>query len=100
MTVGSFHLEILQCFGIPRPELLKETSAFCMAVCGTRAFKTDVMPPVANPIWLSKMRRACVFPLPQAYSRVMIGVFAKADYNAKDGFIGRVVMDMAKLCPG
>jgi hypothetical protein len=99
--VGSYYLEILQCFGIPRPELLKETSAFCVAVCGKHAFKTDVMPPVANPMWLSKMRRACVFPLYQAYASVSIGVFAKSDYpNGKDGFIGRVVVDMARLRPG
>lgn len=41
--VGSFFLEILQCFGIPRPELLKETSAFCLASCGPHAFKTGTV---------------------------------------------------------
>jgi hypothetical protein len=99
--VGSYYLEILQCFGIPRPEMLKKTSAFCVAVCGKHAFKTDVMPAVANPMWLSKMRRACVFPLYQAYASVSIGVFSKSDNpNARDIFIGRVVVDMARLRPG
>ena len=100
-NVGSFHLEILQCFGIPRPELLKETSAFCLASCGQYAFKTDVMPPVANPMWLSKMRRACVFPLRHAYATVSIGVFAYYDYSTtKNGFIGRVVLDLTRMRPG
>jgi hypothetical protein len=40
---GSFFLEILQCFGIPRPELMKETSAFCLASCGPHAFKTGTV---------------------------------------------------------
>eukprot|EP00980_Cylindrotheca_fusiformis_P024893 scaffold12671_cov100-Cylindrotheca_fusiformis.AAC.3 len=67
--LGSFYLEVLQCFGIPRSEeLLKETSAFCLSVCGSCAFKTDAMPPVANPMWLSKMRRACIFPLYEGYA--------------------------------
>jgi hypothetical protein len=57
------------------------------------------MPPVANPMWLSKMRRAVVFPLADAYDRVYLGVFAyKAE--SKDGFIGRIVMDMTRLRPG
>jgi hypothetical protein len=68
-------VEILQCFGIPKPDLLRETSAFCVLVCGSHAFKTDVMPPVANPMWLSKMRRACIFPIHNAYARLYIGVF-------------------------
>jgi hypothetical protein len=33
--LGSFYLEVLQCFGI-----LKESKAFCLAVCGSAAFKT------------------------------------------------------------
>jgi hypothetical protein len=99
-TVGAAHVEILQCFGIPRPDFRKESSAFCILVCGSYAFKTDVMPPVANPMWLSKMRRACIFPLFEAYSRICIGVFARAEGNARDYFIGRIVVDVSHLRPG
>lgn len=98
--VGFAHVEILQCFGIPRPDFRKESSAFCILVCGSYAFKTDVMPPVANPMWLSKMRRACILPLFEAYGRIFIGVFARAEGNARDYFIGRVVVDMSHLRPG
>lgn len=99
--VGSFYVEVLQCFGIPRPDLLKETSAFCISVCGSYAFKTDVMPPVANPMWLSKMRRACIFSFKEAFARVSVGVFAKTDFgNHKDAFIGRVVFDISRCRPG
>lgn len=97
--VGSAHVEILQCFGIPRPDFRKESSAFCILVCGSSAFKTDVMPPVANPMWLSKMRRACIFPLFEAYSRICIGVFARAEGNSRDYFIGRIVVDVSRLRP-
>lgn len=98
-SVGELTLEILQCFGIPKPDLLGETSAFCVAVCGAYAFKTDVMPPVANPMWLSKMRRACVFPIHHAYATFYTGVFGHEGVDKKDGFAGRVAIDIARLRP-
>lgn len=98
--VGQLSVEILQCFGIPKPDLLSESSAFCVLVSGQHAFKTDVMPPVANPIWLRKMRRACVFPIFHAYASLYIGVFGQAaNEKAKDGFAGRIVVDIARLRP-
>jgi hypothetical protein len=98
--IGSLSVEMLQCFGLPRTDLLKETSNFCMAVCGSNAFRTDVMPPVANPMWLCRMRRACVFPLYQAYARLFIGVFSKYGDSTRDAFAGRIVVDVARLRPG
>jgi hypothetical protein len=98
-TVGQLTVEILQCFGIPKPDLLRETSAFCVLVCGSHAFKTDVMPPVANPMWLSKMRRACTFPIHNAYARLYIGVFGQGQNEKKDGFAGRIVIDISRLRP-
>jgi len=89
-SVGRLFCEILQCFGLPKTELLGEASAFCVLVCGQHAFKTDVMPPVANPMWLRKMRRACVVPICHAYARAYIGVFGQQDN--RDGFAGRVVL--------
>lgn len=88
--VGQLFCEILQCFGLPKTEVLGEASDFCVLVCGKHAFKTDVMPPVANPMWLRKMRRACVVPLLHAYARVYIGVFGQQDN--RDGFAGRVLL--------
>lgn len=99
-VVGKISLEILQCFGIPKPDLLGETSAYCVAVCGPFAFQTDTMPPVANPMWLSKMRRACTFDLNHGYARVYVGVFgSNGNPSAKDGFAGRIVLDVARLRP-
>jgi len=101
-AVGTLYLEILQCFGLPKTELLGEASAFCVAVLGGCAFKTDVMPPVANPMWLCKMRRAARFPVMHAYARLFVGVFGKQDgsNDRADGFAGRVVVDVARLRPG
>jgi hypothetical protein len=98
-VVGQLSVEILQCFGLPKPDLIGETSAFCIAVCGNTAFKTDVMPPVANPMWLCKMRRACAFPIQTAYDRLNIGIFGQSNNDKKDGFAGRVVVDISRLRP-
>lgn len=99
--IGQLRLEILQCFGIPTASLIRETSAYCIAVCGNHAFKTDIMPPVANPMWLCKMRRACLFPLLHAYARVFIGVFDNSSTEgAATDFVGRIVIDVARLRPG
>jgi C2 domain len=97
--VGQLRVEILQCFGLPATSLVREVSAYCIAVCGSHAFKTDIMPPVANPMWLCKMRRACLFPVLHAYARLFVGVFDNSSENAND-FIGRVVVDVARLRPG
>jgi hypothetical protein len=96
--IGTLSVEVLQCFGIPKEKKLTESSAFCVLVLGSHAFKTDVMPQVANPMWLKRMRRACVFPIYEAYARLMVGVFSKSSSpNTKDGFAGRIVVDIARL---
>ncbi|KAL3925996.1 MAG: hypothetical protein SGILL_000043, partial [Bacillariaceae sp.] len=98
--IGSVHFEALQCFGLPRRDFRKKSFPFCIMVCDQYAFKTDVMPPLANPMLLSKHRRACVFPIQKAFSRIYVGVFARVDGNAMDRFIGRIVLDVSKLRPG
>ena len=97
--VGLLYLEVLQCFGLPRFDYFKETSAFCIATCGSMAFKTDVMPPLVNPMWLSKMRRACVFPIYHAYQCLSVGVFSKFPSNQPDGFAGRVGLKISQFRP-
>lgn len=105
--IGVLRFEILQCFGLPTASLVRETSAYGVAVVGSHAFKTDVMPPVANPMWLSKMRRACAFPLSYAYARLFVGIFdahvstgGHATANRAEDFLGRIVLDVARLRPG
>jgi hypothetical protein len=102
LELGQLRVEVLQCFGIPTNSIMRETSAYCIAVCGSHAFKTDVMPPVANPMWLCKMRRASLFPLFHAYARLFLGVFDNSSYSSSDSsdFVGRVVIDVARLRPG
>ncbi len=56
-------------------------------------------------MWLRKMRRACAVPLHHAYARVYVGVFGRQSPdsnsgNKRDGFAGRVVLDVARLRPG
>lgn len=110
--IGQLHVEFLQCFGLPTSSAFREVSAFGIAVCGSHAFSTDIMPPVGNPMWLCKMQRAGIFPLKSAYQRLYAGMFdhgsasdkssASVKKNAKkrDEFIGRVVIDIARLRPG
>ncbi|KAL3942604.1 MAG: hypothetical protein SGBAC_003236 [Bacillariaceae sp.] len=103
--IGQLHVEMLQCFGLPTASAFREVSAFGIAVCGSRAFSTDVMPPVGNPMWLCKMQRAGIFPLTSAYQRLFVGIFdhgsaIEKSSLKKDEFIGRVVIDVARLRPG
>ena len=98
--VGTLYVEILQCFGLPKTELLGEASSFCVAVVGDCAFQTDVMPPVANPMWLRRMRRAAQFPLPTAYARLYVGVLGRDTVDRGDAFAGRIAVDVSRLRPG
>lgn len=102
--VGQLRVEILQCFGLPATRLVREVSAYCVAVCGNQAFQTDVMPPVANPMWLSKMRRASLFSLQHLYAKLYIGVFDNhyAVMTSETGqydFVGRIAVDVSRLRP-
>ena len=102
-SVGTVHIEVLQCFGLPWKNFRKKSSAFSVIVCDRCAFKSDVLPPVSNPMWLSKMRRACIFSLDKAYTRIYVGVFSKAEGKGSstgDRFIGRIVLDVCRLRPG
>ncbi|KAL3913101.1 MAG: hypothetical protein SGILL_006624 [Bacillariaceae sp.] len=100
-AVGSLHFEILQCFGLPKKDVRKKLTPFGIVVCDQYAFKTDAMPVLANPMLLSKHRRACVLPIQKAYSRIYVGIFSKVDKNAAmDRFIGRIVLDVSRLRPG
>jgi len=48
--IGQLHLEVLQCFGLPTSSLIKEVSAYSVAVHGHSAFQTDIIPNNANPM--------------------------------------------------
>ena len=96
--IGLLKLEVLQCIGLPRLDTVGENDMFCLAVCGSYAFKTDIMPPNANPMWLSKMRRACIFPLFHAYAKLYVGAFDD-DPGERDDFAGRIVLDIARMRP-
>ncbi|VEU38962.1 unnamed protein product [Pseudo-nitzschia multistriata] len=72
---GELRVEILQCYGLPTTSLIKEVSAYAVAVHEDAAFQTDMIPNIANPMWLSKMRRACMFGVSTMYSQLYIGLF-------------------------
>lgn len=48
--LGRLRLEVLQCFGLPTTSLVREVSAYAVAVMGSAAFQTDIIPNVANPM--------------------------------------------------
>ena len=48
--LGRLRVEVLQCFGLPTTSLVREVSAYSVAVMGNAAFQTDVIPNVANPM--------------------------------------------------
>mmetsp|Transcript_21832 Transcript_21832/g.53992 ORF Transcript_21832/g.53992 Transcript_21832/m.53992 type:complete len:1245 (-) Transcript_21832:1200-4934(-) len=101
--IGQLRLEVLQCFGLPSVSMTREVSAYAIAVCGSHAFKTDILPPATNPMWLSQMRRACMFPIDKAYDKIYLGVFdSKAEGNTSttSDFMGRIVIDVARLRAG
>jgi len=97
--IGLVEVEVLQCIGLPKLDKVGEGDIFIIASCGSYAFRTDIIQGNANPMWLSKMRRACIFPLFNAFSRLYIGVFDDDGTGAKDDFAGRIALNIATMRP-
>ena len=98
--IGSLHAEVLACHGLPKLDKLSSTDAVCYFACGPYAFASDVIDGFLSPVWPSKSRRACIFPLFQAYQKLYAAIFDDDGPGAHDDFAGRVVVDLARLRPG
>mmetsp|Transcript_26725 Transcript_26725/g.57465 ORF Transcript_26725/g.57465 Transcript_26725/m.57465 type:complete len:1125 (-) Transcript_26725:1193-4567(-) len=97
--IGSLHCEVLACHGLPKLDKLSSTDAVCYFVCGPYAFASDVIDGFLSPVWPSKSRRACVFPIFHAYQKLYAGIFDDDGPGQHDDFAGRVVIDLARLRP-
>lgn len=97
--IGLLKVEVLQCVGLPTLDFASETDAVVYLVCGSYAFSSDVIWNRLNPMWLPRSRRACTFPLFHGYARLYAGVFDDDGKGEKDDFVGRVVLDLARLRP-
>lgn len=98
-VIGSLHVEVLSSHGLSKLDRLSGTDAVCYFVCGPYAFTSDVINGFCSPVWPRKSRRAAIFPLFHAYQRLYVGIFDDDGAQDKDDFIGRVVIDMARLRP-
>lgn len=83
----------------PKLDKLSSTDAVCYFVCGSFAFATDVIDGFLSPVWPSKSRRACIFPIFYAYQKLYVGVFDDDGAGQHDDFAGRVVIDVSRLRP-
>lgn len=97
--IGCLHAEVLACHGLPKLDKFTNTDAVCYFVCGPFAFATDVIDGFCSPVWPSKSRRACIFPLFYAYQELYVGVFDDDGAGQNDDFAGRVVIDVSRLRP-
>jgi hypothetical protein len=98
--VGSLKVEVLQCFGLPKVDKVYDANAMVYLVCGSYAFSTDAIPDRSNPMWLRETRRSCDFPLFHGYAQLFAAVFDCKSARIKDNFIGRIVLDLARLRSG
>ena len=90
---------VVCCILQPKLDKLSSTDAVCYFVCGPFAFATDVIDGFLSPVWPSKSRRACIFPIFHAYQKLYAGVFDDDGAGAHDDFAGRVVIDLSRLRP-
>ncbi|KAL7549455.1 hypothetical protein ACHAWF_014671 [Thalassiosira exigua] len=51
-------------------------------------------------MWLSAMKRACIMPIYHGYAKLYAGVFHDNGSKSKDGFLGRVCVEIGRLNPG
>jgi hypothetical protein len=97
--VGALRVEVLGCVSLAR----QKPDVATYLVCGDSAFCTDVISGYRSPMWPSASKRAAVFPIHHAFSRLYIGVFdvkARKSNKQTDAFCGRVTVDICSLRPG
>jgi len=95
--LGYIFVEILTCVGLKKISTLRK--AFCSVSCLFEEFsyQTDSVPFDINPMWLSRGKRAAIFPIYHIHGRVYIGVWHH--YGTRDDLAGRVVIEISEVKP-
>jgi len=95
--LGYIFVEILTCVGLKKISTLRKASCSVSCLFEEFSYQTDSVPFDINPMWLSRGKRAAIFPIYHIHGRVYIGVWHH--YGTRDDLAGRAVIEISEVKP-